>query len=108
VLGSGDASFSLADGSALIAVDTTTGCRSEPRIGDRVDYLSIPSGRLEVRAFPYADVFLGNRKLGTTPFQPIELPAGRCSVRAVSDGVEKTTEVLVEVGRTSRATFTFP
>ena len=42
------------------------------------------SGHVTFRVVPYATVFLDNHKLGTTPFDPLRVSAGRHTVRLVN------------------------
>ena len=41
-----------------------------------LDFNAVAKGRLVVRAQPYADVKLGAKNLGQTPFGSLSLPAG--------------------------------
>ncbi|WNG13529.1 protein kinase [Cystobacter fuscus] len=42
-------------------------------------------GKLELRIRPYAIVYVDGRKVGETPLEPLELPAGRHSVRLLNE-----------------------
>jgi serine/threonine protein kinase len=57
-----------------------------------------PKGVVDIRALPYAEVFLGDRSLGMTPFKPLELDPGHYRIRLVNGGRSETREVDVEPG----------
>jgi hypothetical protein len=40
----------------------------------------VASGRLQILARPWAEVAVDGRAVGTTPFRPLELPAGEHTV----------------------------
>jgi serine/threonine-protein kinase len=78
-LGKGSAGILVPDGNgAVVAVDPVTGGRTTMTVnaGQTLDYGAVGKGRLAVRAQPFADVKLGAKNLGTTPFDPLALPAG--------------------------------
>ncbi|MDP2346016.1 MAG: serine/threonine-protein kinase, partial [Deltaproteobacteria bacterium] len=78
-LGKGSAGIIVPEGNAaVVAVDPLTGGRTTMTVtaGQALDYGAVAKGRLAVRAQPYADVKLGAKTLGTTPFDPLSLPAG--------------------------------
>ena len=56
-------------------------------------------------AQPYAQVFLGSRRLGITPLE-VELPAGShtLTLRNREEGIETTYRVTVRAGETIRRT----
>jgi hypothetical protein len=58
-----------------------------------------PKGVVDIRALPYAEVFMGDRSLGMTPFKPLELAAGHYRFRLVNGERSETREVDVEPGR---------
>jgi serine/threonine-protein kinase len=64
------------------------------------------SGWLTVRTLPYSDVYLGGRKLGTTPFANIELPAGTHTLvfKNPDKGVRKR-KVVIRPGATTKLSF---
>ena len=79
LLGKGSAGILVPEGSAaVVAVDPVTGGRSTVSVvaGRPLDFNAVAKGRLSVRAQPWADVKLGTKTLGTTPFDPLSLPAG--------------------------------
>jgi eukaryotic-like serine/threonine-protein kinase len=57
-------------------------------------------GRLDLRVKPWAEVYLGGRKLGVTPMPPIELPAGTQTLTLVNEtlGSKKIVRVHVPEG----------
>ena len=63
-----------------------------PVTGGKVDLEALGKGRLAVRAQPFADVKLGQKDLGTTPFDPLSLPPGDYKAVLTYEGkvVEKT------------------
>jgi eukaryotic-like serine/threonine-protein kinase len=111
VLGTGTLTTSLA-GRSVVALDTATGGRSVvPVVAGVADVDRLPVGRLDVRAHPWADVFVGDRRLGTTPLRPLpELRVGRYRVRLVKDDVVRTVDVEVKAGEATavRADLTTP
>jgi len=87
----------------VMALDLATGGRRKVAVqAGKVDANSGGTGTLDVRVFPYADVFLGPKKLGTTPFAPVTLPAGTYKLRLLHDGKEKKETVVIEKGRIAR------
>ena len=54
-----------------------------------------------VRAQPYADVKLGAKNLGTTPFSPLSLVEGEYLVVLTGDGKRAERKVSIEAGRES-------
>jgi tRNA A-37 threonylcarbamoyl transferase component Bud32 len=54
-------------------------------------------GTVLIRATPYAEVFLGDRSLGLTPLNPIELWEGRHTFRFVNADTRRTESREVEV-----------
>jgi serine/threonine-protein kinase len=62
-----------------------------------------PPGRLVIRVLPWASVFIDGRMVGTTPFEPIDVPAGRHRVQLVNDElhVKRDINVNVKSGETS-------
>ena len=101
VLGRGSAGIVLPEGSAsVVAVDPVTGGHSVVRVvGGGLDYGSLKSGRLVVRAQPYADVRLGSKALGTTPFEPLGLVEGSYTVELVYEGKTVRRPVTIAAGK---------
>jgi serine/threonine-protein kinase len=62
-----------------------------------------PPGRLVIRVLPWASVFIDGRMVGTTPFEPIDVPAGRHRVELINDElhVKRSINVEVKSGETS-------
>ena len=92
-LGKGAQLLVPADTAAVVAVDGATGGRSTvPVVAGKADWNALGKGRLAVRAQPYADVKLGAKNLGTTPFDPLALPVGDYKLVLNYEGklVEKT------------------
>ncbi|WP_224363645.1 serine/threonine-protein kinase [Hyalangium versicolor] len=60
-------------------------------------------GKIAADARPWADVYIGERKLGTTPLAPREVYEGSYTVRLVNSelGAIKAVKVVVEPGRTT-------
>jgi hypothetical protein len=58
-------------------------------------------GQVAFDVRPWADVYLGGRKLGTTPFPPISLYEGTYAVKLVNRdlGVERVVQVSVKSGK---------
>jgi serine/threonine-protein kinase len=59
-----------------------------------------PPGMLSFRVLPWADVFVDGTHVGTTPFEPVEVPPGKHEVRLVNDRLEaeKKRTVFVKSG----------
>ena len=83
-LGAGNASSDVpTDVKSVFALDTKRGVRTTlPIVVGVVDYAKAPRGKLDLRAFPYADVFLGSESLGVTPLQPLPAVAEDKQTRA--------------------------
>lgn len=90
---------------ALTATDTITGGRIQvPVVNGKADVASVPRGKLQVRAFPYAEVSIGTMKVGTTPFPDVELPSGHYTVTLRYEGKTETRTVTVSPRQTERIT----
>lgn len=61
-------------------------------------------GRLTIDTRPWTEVFLGDRRLGMTPLQGIELPSGRHRLRLENPkvGLETTLTVRIRPGKETR------
>jgi hypothetical protein len=61
-------------------------------------------GTLDLNASPWAEVYLGKRRLGNTPLQGVRLPAGRHRLRLVNPqrGLTARITVRIRAGRTTR------
>ena len=85
---------------AVVAVDPATGGRTTVKLeGGRFDYSAVKKGRLVVRAQPYAEVKLGPKTLGTTPFQPVGLVAGTYKVVLTYEGKRVERTITIDEGR---------
>ncbi|HEY4221242.1 MAG TPA: serine/threonine-protein kinase, partial [Myxococcota bacterium] len=69
LLGTGSGTWKvLASAKDLVATDSKRGVKTVvPLVAGVADYGTVPHGKLQPRANPYADVFLGQDPLGTTP-----------------------------------------
>jgi len=67
------------------------------------------TGYLAVDSDLFAMVYMGGRRLGSTPIARMALPPGTYTVRAVcrDTGSSQTREVEVEAGKEARARFNF-
>jgi eukaryotic-like serine/threonine-protein kinase len=65
--------------------------------------ITFKKGKLAADATPWADVYIGNRKLGTTPLAPREVYEGSYTLRLVNSelGAIKTLKVVVAPGKTT-------
>ncbi|RKG68614.1 PEGA domain-containing protein [Corallococcus terminator] len=57
----------------------------------------LANGTLEIRIRPFATVHLDGKELGQTPLAPIEVPAGRHTMRLVNKRLEKDVTRTVDV-----------
>ena len=101
VLGKGAASLAAPpDTQTLLAVDPVTGGRTVVEVkGGKADFAALAAGRLVVRAQPYADVKLGSKDLGTTPFDAVSLPPGSYRVVLSYEGKVVEREISVTSGK---------
>lgn len=109
VVGSGSRTLKLPPGTrTLVAFDKVRGARTTVAVdGSAIDYEALPHGQIQPRAKPYADVFLGDEALGTTPLQPIDVVAGSYTMRFVYKGKEVSKPVQVGQGAISRPAVDF-
>jgi serine/threonine-protein kinase len=93
-LGVGTRTVRMAEGARTVtAVDTKRGGRTRVAIEahtTKVEYAKLPHQQLQVRARPFAEVFLGKERLGITPLEPVDVVAGSYELRFV---YKKTTRV---------------
>jgi len=68
-----------------------------PRVVKRPPPKRPKTGRVTVRVNPWAEVFLANRKLGVTPFDPVEVPAGAATFTLKNAQLGVTRRVTVKV-----------
>lgn len=93
---------------AVVAVDARREGRSTVPVQSGIaDYNDLPHGKINPRAGPYADVFLGQEPLGTTPFAPVEVPVGKYTLRFVYKGREERRSVEVKANETVRVKVDF-
>jgi len=55
------------------------------------------TGRVTVRVNPWAEVYFANKKLGVTPFDPVEVPAGAATFTLKNSQLGVTRRVTVKV-----------
>jgi eukaryotic-like serine/threonine-protein kinase len=55
------------------------------------------SGRVTMRVNPWAEVYFANKKLGVTPFEPVEVPAGSATFVLKNSQLNVTRKVTVKV-----------
>jgi serine/threonine-protein kinase len=70
----------------------------------KADWASVPKGRAFFIADPWAKVTLGRRALGTTPFQPVELPEGQYRAVLVWEDKKVVKKFRVRAGDVSQVT----
>jgi serine/threonine-protein kinase len=65
--------------------------------------IALQKGKLAADVQPWADVYIGDKKLGTTPLAPREVYEGTYMVRLVNSeiGALKTVDVVVKAGQTT-------
>jgi hypothetical protein len=104
--GNGSGTIHVARGTSKItAVDGETGGTINVPVVDGVaEYGAVPTGTLNVRVKPYADVEIGRKKFGTTPIDPVTLKAGHYTVHLVRDQMTKNIGVDVKAGSTATVT----
>ena len=68
----------------------------------REQRLDFAKGRLDVDAVPWADVYLDGKRLGATPLQSLSVWEGTHVLRLVAPQGEKTLDVQVTPGSTTR------
>ncbi len=71
------------------------------------DFDALGTGRIEFRVVPYAKVSIGTRALGTTPFLPVVVPAGRYTVTLRFDDRVREESVTVQADQTARVKVNF-
>nr|WP_095977983.1 serine/threonine-protein kinase [Melittangium boletus] len=76
-------------------VRKSASARSAPRVKRSAPVVG--TGTLVIRPRPYAEVFLDGTRLGFTPLAPMDVAAGRHTVRLVNPELGKTRSLEVEV-----------
>jgi hypothetical protein len=85
--------------SSVTAVDSQTGGVSTVEVkGGAVDYGALGAGSLVLRVRPWAKVTIGGKSYGTTPLDPVSLPAGRYTVTLSWNGKVKKLPATVKRG----------
>lgn len=70
--------------------------------------VTVKKGKVVFAVKPWAVVYLGNKKLGTTPMSPVSLFEGTYTLRLVNpDKGEKTVKVEVKAGKTAKVVESF-
>ena len=69
----------------------------------------VGTGKLLVRAKPWADVYLNGKKIGTTPMAPKELAEGTYKVRLHNPTLDQVVnkKVVIKAGQTERINVNF-
>ncbi|MBI1945484.1 MAG: serine/threonine protein kinase [Deltaproteobacteria bacterium] len=108
-LGSGNATLSLDAGAKrVVAHDTKRGGKTVVTLGaGPIDYAKLPHGQLQVRASPYAEVFVGKERLGTTPLSGVSLVAGSYTVKLVWEQKSESKNVDIKADAIERVTHRF-
>jgi serine/threonine-protein kinase len=90
-------------GHVVVAVDSITGARCTVAVERGVAHWdSVGTGALDVRANPYAHVYVGGRDLGITPLKPLpQLPACTLHVKLVYESKTRTESVRVSPNKTT-------
>ncbi|OGQ25620.1 MAG: hypothetical protein A2138_22485 [Deltaproteobacteria bacterium RBG_16_71_12] len=109
-LGSGARRATVKSSTAfLTAVDVKRGVRSRvPVVRGVADYGALPKGRIQVRATPYAEIFLGSEPRGSTPYHDVEVVAGEYTLTLKNRGREEKRTVTVKAGEVARVDVRFP
>jgi serine/threonine protein kinase len=100
--GTAETRVSLAE-EEVLALDTRRGCTMRVVIKGkrRIDFSTIPRGRLMVKGKKGTDVFLGSEKVATVPMKsPLDLPAGSCELRTKLKGDEQKQPIEIKPNRT--------
>jgi hypothetical protein len=101
--GKGNTTLRLPKGGGKVtAFDPDTGGTSVvPVVDGAASWSKLGQGTLVVRARPWAEVKLGPKGLGQTPFDPISLVEGHYEVVLIKEGVTKRVGVDVSAGKTA-------
>ncbi len=86
---------------SIVAYDPVWGVKTKVEVSSRIDYDKLPRYPVVVRARPWAEVTIGRKKLGATPFEkPFMLVEGRYTVKLTWNDAKKT--LPLEVGGSSK------
>jgi serine/threonine-protein kinase len=66
--------------------------------------IAVPTGRIALRIYPWANVWINGRKVGLTPMSPVQVYAGRHNVKLENGALGKTILERVVVRPGGRAT----
>jgi hypothetical protein len=83
-------------------VDKRRSGRITVPVSGELDFAKLPKGTFDVRVFPFAEVYLGNLRIGPTPVPPISVAAGSYELRLKYEGKVKKMKVTVGAGVTER------
>jgi serine/threonine-protein kinase len=104
-LGRGRVNANVAAGASVVAREAKRGVTTTiVDAGAHVDYATLPTGKLDVRAKPYANVSIGSTAVGQTPFEggPITVVAGSVRVTLELNGQKRVVDVVVPAGGVGR------
>jgi serine/threonine-protein kinase len=87
---------------SVVAIDHKKGLKTRVPVRSRFSYKSLGTGKLKVRVYPYADVYAGSTKLGSTPLKTLTLTEGSYTLRFVAGDKKKTQRVTVRDGKTAQ------
>ncbi len=75
--------------------------RPRPHRAAEREEAEVGTGKLTFDTVPWTDVFLGGRKLGTTPLVEVELPSGTHQLRLVNReaGIDRRYEVVIRANQ---------
>ena len=103
LLGKGHATLELPSRtSTIVAIDTRRGGKTRVPVKEQLAYEKLPSGTLDVRVFPFAEVYLGRQKIGPTPVDPIKVVAGHYTLKLKHEGKTRSVDVDVNPGEVKR------
>jgi serine/threonine protein kinase len=99
-VGKGSGTLRVPPGTTSVdAVDSQTGGVTTVAVeGGAVDYGSVGRGSLVLRVRPWAKVKIGGKRYGTTPIDPLSLPAGRYTVTLSWEGKVKKLPATIKRG----------
>jgi hypothetical protein len=103
LLKKGSGKFEVPAGTKFIyAYDRRRRCTTKVKLKPgTLNYSSLPKGKLSVRAFPFATVYVGQDKIGQTPFPPASVVAGKCEIVLKHESKIKKKNVVIRAGKTT-------